>query len=108
MTSLHEWFDRAADATGERPTHIVCTPPTTDYPGWDATPVGEPQSFEDFTATPEYDRQFYAGYGVPECAVFCAWSDNWVFFPDQYDGAESICMVPRHPVAHSPIQPGGF
>lgn len=53
------------------------------------------------------DREFDDGYGGNDSPNLCAWSDNWVLFSDNYDGAESLQWVPRNPVDHEPIRPGG-
>ena len=52
----------------------------------------------------KYDR----GYGAPDCHAIFAWTENRVIFVDQYDGATSVCWVPRHPTADRvPYMPGG-
>ena len=53
------------------------------------------------------DREFDHGHGLPGCPAVCAWTSTRVIFVDQYDGATSICWVPRHPAMHLPIMPGG-
>lgn len=45
----------------------------------------------------ELDREFDNGYGLPEGAPFTAWSDSWVYFPEEYDGAEHVGSAPRNP-----------
>jgi hypothetical protein len=50
------------------------------------------------TLTPkELDEQFDGGYGLTEGRPFTAWSENWVFFPIGYDGAEKVGKAPRNP-----------
>lgn len=43
------------------------------------------------------DTPFYTGYGGTEGCPFTVWSVNYVYFPKEYDGAESVCSVSRHP-----------
>ena len=45
----------------------------------------------------ELDREFDSGYGGAEGAPFTAWSENYVYFPLEYDGAEWVGYAPRHP-----------
>lgn len=43
------------------------------------------------------DAEFDCGYGGSEGSPFTAWSDNFVYFPVVYDGAEWVGSVPRNP-----------
>jgi hypothetical protein len=45
----------------------------------------------------ELDREFDDGYGSAEGTPFTAWSDNYVYFSREYDGADFIDRVERHP-----------
>lgn len=45
----------------------------------------------------EMKVKFYTGFGGTEGKPFTAWTKNWVLFPVQYDGAESVGYVPRNP-----------
>ena len=40
---------------------------------------------------------FDAGYGAEEGVAFTAWSENYVYFPINYDGAEWVGHAPRNP-----------
>lgn len=56
----------------------------------------------------DLDYQFDSGYGGIEGQPFVAWSDNWVYFPVSYDGAEWVGSVPRNPVSeYEPRHFGG-
>lgn len=58
-------------------------------------------------AKPLLSYNYYRGYGSPDChAVYC-WTKNRVIFVSQYDGATSVCSVPRFPVECEPDMPGG-
>jgi len=50
-----------------------------------------------------FDYTFGSVCGVP----FTAWSAKWVYFPVQYDGAESIGRAPRNPCNHANEHVGG-
>jgi len=107
MTTLREWFDHFTEATGEVPQHIVFGFVwDDDADRWPAIVVDEVLAFADVPAK-ALDARFDDSYGGTEAPNFAAWSENFVLFCDQYDGAESICWVPRHPMAHTPLRPGG-
>ncbi len=42
-------------------------------------------------------RRFYRWYGLVEGAPFVVWTERFVYFPVQYDGAESFGAVPLVP-----------
>jgi hypothetical protein len=108
MTTLREWFDGFAVATGETPSHVVFGPgdawPWDDDP-WPAVP-GLLVEWGDVSDA-VLDREFRSHFGMCESPNLCAWSESWVIVSDDYDGAESLLWVPRHPMAHRPIRPGG-
>lgn len=43
------------------------------------------------------DKKFDSGFGGSEGEPFTLWTDNYVYFPVVYDGAESCGSVPRNP-----------
>lgn len=45
----------------------------------------------------QLDDRFSAGYGIEEGCPFTAWSENYVYFPLQYDGSEWVGYVERNP-----------
>lgn len=53
------------------------------------------------------DREFHAGFGWPEGDYFTVWTEKRVYFPVQYDGAESVGSVPRFPCNEATIHLGG-
>jgi hypothetical protein len=55
----------------------------------------------------ELDEEFDSGYGSPKGAPFTAWSQNRVYFPVGYDGAEWIGSVPRNPCDEATEHQGG-
>ena len=57
-------------------------------------------SFETIVTTltdEELDRKFDDGFGSSEGEPFTAWSENYVYFPVVYDGAEWVGFAPRNP-----------
>lgn len=55
----------------------------------------------------ELDAPFDDGHGSAEGKPFTAWTENWVFFPVCYDGAEWVGSAPRHPCALATEHQGG-
>ena len=51
--------------------------------------------------------KFYAGFGSEHGRPFTAWSEKWVYFPHEYDGAETIRRAPRNP-GDAATNHGGF
>lgn len=45
----------------------------------------------------ELDEKFDAGFGLPEGKPFTLWTENRVYFPVEYDGAERAASVARNP-----------
>ena len=56
----------------------------------------------------ELDIEFDAGFGGPEGKPFTAWSENYVYFPVVYDGAESVSCAPRNPCDEPTGHVGGW
>ena len=54
-----------------------------------------------------WDQEFSDGYGTSEGAPVLAWSEEWVYFPVVYDGAEWLERAPRHPRATGQDHVGG-
>ena len=52
-------------------------------------------------------REFNDGYGGSEGMPFTAWSENYVYFPVVYDGAEWCGSAPRHPCDKATNHQGG-
>ena len=44
------------------------------------------------------DVKFDSGFGCCEGYKFYAWSKDWVYYCEEYDGSESVSFVPRNPV----------
>lgn len=45
----------------------------------------------------EMDEMFYNGYGSENGRPFTLWTKEWVYFPLEYDGSESVGSAPRNP-----------
>lgn len=103
-TTLRRWFNQIIEPIDQ----IVFQSKNEwdQYEWWyKLIPVGV-VSFDSLSDT-LLDHVFDTGYGSNDSPNFCAWTEHFVVFSDNYDGAESICAVPRHPVMHDPIRPGG-
>ena len=59
------------------------------------------ESFKDVISIAPYnldlDKEFSAGYGLIEGEAFTLWTNGYVYFPSDYDGAEEAESVPRNP-----------
>ena len=58
-------------------------------------------------ARPYLDYEYDTGYGAPECHAITAWTANKVLYVVQYDGSTGIVAIPRNPIDHIPLMPGG-
>lgn len=109
MANLKEWLIEAAN--GEEIIAVVIGElGWGDYkkekvPNYDEQPKNKVLSWQE--AIKWIDYEFYSGHGSPRCNAITAWTKNWVFFIVQYDGATSLCSVPRNPIDHVPDMPGG-
>lgn len=56
---------------------------------------------------PDLDRRYDDGYGATNSDHFTAWTAHYVYFPECYDGAESVVSVPRHPCGEATKHVGG-
>ena len=52
----------------------------------------------------DLNKEFNAGYGSPEGDEFTCWTNDYVFFPVVYDGAECVGYVRRNPEGSKPSQ----
>lgn len=55
----------------------------------------------------EMDIEFDSGFGESEGIPFTAWSENYVYFPVVYDGAEWVGRAPRNPCDEATTHFGG-
>jgi len=55
----------------------------------------------------ELEECFDTGFGGHEGKPFTAWSENYVYFPVVYDGAEWVGRAPRNPCNNSTDHQGG-
>lgn len=54
-----------------------------------------------------FDEEFYPGYGAANGPGVLAWTEGWVYFPVEYDGAEWMDSAPRNPQADGQCHVGG-
>lgn len=69
--------------------------------------AGKLLTWEQAQTDKDFNKSFYKGFGCKEGAPFTAWSKDWVYFPVQYDGRESIGRAPRNPCNHANEHVGG-
>ena len=59
------------------------------------------ESFEDILyitiLDDELERKFDGSFGYKECNDFKAWSKNYVYFNQEYDGSDFVLSAPRNP-----------
>lgn len=55
----------------------------------------------------QLDKEFDDGFGFPEGSPFTIWTQDFVYFPVQYDGAESVGSVPIKPNGKATEHVGG-
>ena len=63
----------------------------------DTAPRGSPMTWVD--ARPWLDEEYNDSYGGADCRPFVAWSQSWVFWVHEYDGATWLAKAPRNPAA---------
>lgn len=97
--TIQQWLDWFTERTGEKVTHLVLG----DDPAWEGV---QPNVVIPITDIPRevLDHKFDSGFGMAESPNLCGWSETYVVFSKEYDGAESLDWVPRHPVAHRPAR----
>lgn len=55
----------------------------------------------------DLDREFSGGYGSSQGEAILLWTEERVYFPVVYDGAEWLGSAPRNPVAEGQSHEGG-
>tara|TARA_R100000951_G_scaffold101420_1_gene92990 strand:+ start:44159 stop:44389 length:231 start_codon:yes stop_codon:yes gene_type:complete len=75
MATWKEHFKETLEETGDKYEDLVCTLSDT-----------------------QLNREFDDGYGGPEGTSFTAWSEEYVYFSRDYDGADYIDYALRNPI----------
>lgn len=52
--------------------------------------------------------RFDAGWGGVEGPQILIWTEDYVYFPVVYDGAEELCRAPRNPRPEPQAHVGGY
>lgn len=97
MTTTKEQLLDVLKETGEKPEDLVCFYQPTEgvqYPGWNIQKCGEVIKCK-VSELP--DRQFDEGHGAALGEPFIAFGKKYIYIKGQYDGAEWVEAVPRHP-----------
>jgi len=63
--------------------------------------AGNGETWEDVIETTLTQEEMYSefddGFGLAEGCPFTLWTNEYVYFPVQYDGSEWVASVPRNP-----------
>lgn len=109
--TLRNWFQEFTNRTGEDILHVqMYTENEHEYNykaginDWDEQPP-KPWSIAPYLATFSFenlpdevlDYEFSADFGSADAPPVIAWSDNYVLYLHEYDGAESLRWIPRFP-----------
>lgn len=92
MTTLRE-FLKGANFDFEKGRIYYQKTKDGDSPGWSTGVNAELIS----TSHDILDKEFYSGFGGPQCPRFVAYDSEKVYFPEQYDGSTNICFVYLNP-----------
>lgn len=102
MSTMREWL--LVEAGGEAIEAVVIGPK-----GWERDVIEDWQNkvLTWDAAAPLLSYEFDSGFGSPQCHAVTAWTKSWVIGVSQYDGSTDSFRMPRHPVDHQPVMPGG-
>ena len=106
--TLRKWFTSFETKTGEKITHVQMYADTKgeydshaeydfeEQKKWAVAPFGTVFSYEN---TPEevLDYEFHDGYGSADAPCVIAWSESFVLYIHEYDGAQHLEWIPRFP-----------
>lgn len=92
--TIRKWFESAP----EKPS-VFFMPETKkgslEGKPWDSLPHGT-WNFSDVPNS-VLDQEFYSGYNSYGVPSFWAWSENYVYYVHEYDGATTLWWVSRNP-----------
>lgn len=113
--TLRNWFKEFTNRTGEDVMHVqMYTENEHEYnykaginqhaeewrteepKSWSIAPYMSTFSFENLPDE-VLDYEFSANFGSADAPPVIAWSENYVLYIDEYDGAESLRWIPRFP-----------
>jgi hypothetical protein len=102
MTTWRELIEEAMELHHESFFDVVnmCAETNGHY-------VEKNQTFSGVTHDTWLDFLFNSGYGGANGAFFTVWTENRVYFPVGYDGAEWVTSVPRNPNGEATRHVGG-
>jgi len=75
---IYSWREMILDRSEKLEEAVVCSTPPMDHINM--------------------TRVFHVGYGGTSGTPFVAFTENFVLFPIEYDGAEWVGWAPRNPV----------
>ena len=88
MTTIRQWLNEGGFDWDKG--RIIIQEVNGNYPGED---WNDRISASEDKAHFLVDKEFDSGYGGPECPRFIAEDKDKLYFPEQYDGATSLCIV---------------
>jgi hypothetical protein len=109
--TLRNWFSEFTKATGDAVLYVqMYTEYEHEYNDksginewnedeekpWSYIPYLSTFSFENLPDE-VLDYEFSADFGRADAPPVIAWSENYVIYIDEYDGAESLRWIPRFP-----------
>ena len=106
--TLRKWFTSFTTRTGEEITHVQMYADTkAEYDmyaefdfevpqDWAVAPFGTVFTYENLPDE-VLDYEFYDGYGSASAPCVIAWSDSYLIYIKEYDGAQNIAWFPRFP-----------
>ena len=79
---------------------------------WNPDPDAIPKEFKCVKLSWETAKRFLSyefddGFGGTKCHPVYVWTPTHILFISQYDGATSMCDIPRNPLDCTPYFPGG-
>ena len=102
MVNLRNEFERAAQSLNESLTHAVIG----GYDGYygdpnDTVPDDTKHMLLSWSEAKQFLNYSYNnGFGVTDCHAVVAWSDNYVYYVQEYDGSTCIRTLPSRPISH--------
>lgn len=91
MATIRKWLDQVNFNWNN--AHIIHqVTEEEEPPGWSSPINARVIDVDD----PILDLDFHSGYGLPECPRFVADDGEYIYFPDQYDGATGITCVAKN------------
>lgn len=103
LVNLAASFELKAQELGDAPIQTAVVGPHDDS-RWDEAKPSEPLVWEQ--ARKLLDYSYDSGFGGADCHAVVAWSQHYVYYVHEYDGATRIAAMPRNPMKCLPTYEG--